>query len=419
MDTPGRGFYADRLIRIVSWVLIAFSILTVYMTTPRESGFAHNADEGYYFAYAMIVKEGGIGQFPALLQHHLSDKVAQLYPHPGRVGYVLFSAGWLSIFPDTFLSLARFSWLCFVMFLFASFWFSRKYFGERTACFYTVLLSVHPLLMTAGRRVLQDSVLNLFWALSVWLFLDFLIEKKRWQYFAFLAAFCVSLSIKEASGLLWIFFLAAFFVFKNKKGAERPLSGRDLAGIFFIPVIVLGALYVALLGGWHNVWALVRYVAGVHFPGCAVTNAYSLFGMGPWYKFIIDDLMLSPWTVLLAVGYLFHILVKRDTAKPVLYLAIFLVVVYGAMSLMKYTKIIRFVMTMEMSVCLFAVLALEEIFSRVKNGKGPLLAFLAVCIIYVVNSMNFTHLFVSWNIYDPISYWLLQAQRIIPSRSLF
>ncbi len=418
MTLADKSFGVDRLIRLVSWILISFSLLTVFMTTPREGEFARGADEGYYFSYAMIVKEGGVAQFPALLRQHLSDKVAQLYPHPGRIGYVLLTAGWLSIFPDTFLSLARLSWFCFILFLLVSFWFSRKYFGERTACFYTVLLSVHPLLMTAGRRVLQDSMLNLFWALTLWLFLDFLIEKKRRQYIAFLVFFCISLSIKEASSILWVFFACAFLLFRDKN--DIRLGGRYLLGIFVVPVLVLGILYLWLLGGWANGLALVRYLAGVHFPGGAVTNAYSLFGMGPWYKFIMDDLMLSPWTVLLAIGYLFHILLKRQAAKPVAYLALFLVFFYAVMSMMKYTKIIRFVMSMEIAVCLFAVLMLKELFAAdKKDERRALLVFLSVCVIYLINSANFAHLFVRWNIYDPISYWLLQAQRVIPPRSLF
>ncbi|MFB3918998.1 membrane protein containing Glycosyl transferase [Candidatus Velamenicoccus archaeovorus] len=414
-----KTFGIDRLIRLVSWILISFSILAVFMTTPREEGFAKTADEGYYFMYAMAVKEGGMAQFPVLLQQHLSDKVAQLFPHPGRIGYVLLTAGWLSIFPDTFLSLARLSWFCFVLFLFVSFWFSRKYFGERTASFYTVLLSIHPLLMTAGRRVLQDSMLNLFWALSIWFFLDFLMEKKRRQYALFLLFFCISLSIKEASAILWAFFACAFVLFREKN--DPRLTGRHLLGIFLVPVSVLGLLYLWLLGGWANGLALVRYLIGVHFPAAgAVTNAYSLFGMGPWYKFIMDDLMLSPWTVLLAVGYLFHIMLNRRAAKPVTYLALFLVFLYGVMSAMKYTKIIRFVMSMEITVCLFAVLMLEEIFAaEKKDERRALFVFLSVCVIYLVNSINFVHLFVRWNIYDPISYWLLQAQKVIPPRSLF
>ena len=144
-----------------------------------------------------------------------------------------------------------------------------------------------------------------------------------------------------------------------------------------------------------------------------------MFGMGPWYKFIMDDLMLSPLTVLLAIGYLFHILLQRRAGKPVTYLALFLVLLYAFMSAMKYTKIIRFVMSMEIAVCLFAVLMLEELFAGDKDERRALLAFLSVCLIYLVNSVNFAHLFVQWNIYDPISYWLLQAQRVIPPRSLF
>jgi hypothetical protein len=123
MTLADKSFGVDRLIRLVSGLNFFFSSYGFYDDAPGRR-ICQGCREGYYFSYAMIVKEGGVAQFPALLRQHLSDKVAQLYPHPGRIGYVLLTAGWLSIFPDSF-----FLWRGFPGF--ALFCFSLSLSGSR------------------------------------------------------------------------------------------------------------------------------------------------------------------------------------------------------------------------------------------------------------------------------------------------
>lgn len=404
----------DRVIRIAASILILFSVMTAFMSTPQEDEFAVLADEGYYFTYALSVKEGGIGMIPLLLKNHFADEAVQAFPHPGRIGHVLLGAFWFLIFPDTFSSLALLSLLCYALFLFVSFVFSRKYFGETTAFLYTVLLSVHPLFLSSAHRVLPDSILNLFWTLSFWLFLDFLMEKKKASFLGFVAAFSISLTVKESSLILLPFFAAAFLV--KKYVFHEKLNDHYLIGACLLPLAIAGSLFLVFLGGWQNAFTLAKFILGIHFPH-AVTNVYSLYGMGPWYKFIMDDMMMSPWTVLLAIGFFFHALAKIDKfPQPVVFLALFLVLVYAPIALLKFTKIIRFVMSLEIVVCLFAVLMLQEFCLNIKTSRhwAVMLLLGLVFYIYMQNYLSFVYLFQKNMIYDPISMWLLVARRIVP-----
>jgi len=401
----------SRIFRITALCLILFSVFTVFYTTPGEDSFAKQADEGYYFMYAKTIKDMGIGQFPILLKHYLSNKVVQLFPHPSRIGHILMTALWFEIFPNTFLSLARFSFFCFILFLIISFFFAKKYFGRDFAYLYTLLLSSNPLIMTSGRRALQDSNVNLFWALSIWFFLDFLIVKKRSKFIIFLLVYSISITVKESSLALLVFFVVAFLIYKYKY--NREISNRYLLGIIFIPSFMVGATYIFLLKGFGNVIALLNFVLGAHFTK-VVTNSYSLFCSGPWYKYIIDYLLISPLTTLLTIGYFFHQLFIRKFEWKITYFMLFLAIIFAIFSSMKYTKIVRFVMSLDIAISLFTVLAIYNLFNAKENKYKMYCIFIIVICIFFMNYRNFLYLFYQINIYDPVSYWLLGAMRMFP-----
>lgn len=400
-----------RIFRIVIAGLILFSIFIVFLTIPREDKFAKGADEGYYFMYAKTVKEAGIAQFPLMLKRHLSDKVAQLFPNPARVGHTLMTALWFKLFPNTFVWLARFSFFCFLLFLIISFYFCKNFFGNDIAYLYTLLLSCDPLIMASGRRALQDSNVNLFWTLSIWLFLDFLTNTKRDKFILFLIVYSTSIMVKESSIVLLIFFIFSFFLYKYRYRHE--LSNKYLLGIITIPVMVIGSLYIFLFGGISNILSLTSFISGVHFPK-AVTNSYSLYGMGPWYKYIIDYLLLTPITTFLFIGFFFYVLISRKLKREILYFFWYFTIIFAIFSSLTYTKIIRFVSPLNITINLFAVLSIYELFKYVKENYRIYTVFIAVIVIFFMNYNNFLYLFCRLDIYDPVSYWLLIAKKIIP-----
>ncbi len=305
----------------------------------------------------------------------------------------------------------RASLLCFILFLIVSFYFSRKFFGQDISYLYTLLLSSSPLMMTSARRVLQDSCLNLFWALSIWLFLDFLIGKKKSTFIIFILTYSLSIVIKESSIVLLVFFIFSFFLFRYQY--REKMSTDYLIGLISLPFLITGISYIILLKGLSNVFLLARFILGVHFP-TIVTSVYSLFAMGPWYKYIIDYLLLMPIITLLAIGYFFYIIFSRKIESKIMYFAGYLIIVYTIFSNARYSKIIRFVLSLDIAIVLFATLALCEIFRQDNKNRQLYYVFLAAAIIYCINYFNFLYLFYQVNIYDPISYHLLMSKKIIP-----
>lgn len=400
----------SKLMRVVIIGLILFSAITVYFSFPKEDMYATGADEGYYFLYAKIIAQNGIGAFPALLREYLDTKQAQLFPHPARIGHILMTAFWFKAFPNTYFSLANFSFLCFVLLIMLSFYFCRKFFGKDPAYFYTLLLSCSPILMHSGKRCLQDSSVNLFWALSVWLFLDFLIKKQKYKFILFLISFYLSILIKESSVILMAFFAAAYLLYRF--GYKQQVRWSYFAGLVVIPVLAAGLTFMVLLGT-DNFIGLIKFISGVHFPG-VITNSYSLYNTGPWFKFIIDFLLLSPITALLFIGYTLHILFLRKIEWKQAYFLMFFVIIFAISSSMKYTKIVRFVSILEISICLFSVLALYELF-RQKDLRYQIYCVVSsIGLIYFINYNTFIFLFLHNNIYDPVSNFLLYFKNVVP-----
>ncbi len=395
-------------------LLIAVPLVMAYRSIPAEDRFATSSDEGYYMKYAQAFAQDGIRSIPRALHHHFDTPEIHPFPHPGRFGFTIFTGTWLKVFPDTYRSLAHLSFMAFVLFLALSYYFSRRYLGQEFAVLYTLLLSCSPLMMASSRRILQDSLLHLFWAVPFWLFFEYLMTRRRWAFFGFCAACIVALTIKEASAFLIFFFVVAWIVFKVFYVKDLPL--QDFAWVVLAPPVGAFVLYIVFLGGWGNFAALVDFVSGVHMGGPVANpgmTSYSQFGTGPWFKFLVDFLLLCPWVTILCLGYVFYLLSARKMGHLHAYGLLFLLVLFPLLSVLKFTRVIRFAMSLEIVMCLFALLALLQLL-RSRNWWSFFGVQVAVLLICFSQIQFFHKVYVEMGTYDTISVWLLLGRKIIP-----
>lgn len=403
----------SRIYRVIIICLVLFSVVSVFISIPPEDNFAKFADEGHYFNFASLISKNGVSEFPKVATAYIDKKEARLFPPPLRVGHILATALWFKIFPPSFVSLARFSFLCFVLFLMISFYFARKHFGADIAYIFTLLLSSSPLMMAMGRRALSDMHGNLFWGLTVWLFLDFLEKQDRLKYVIFILALYLSILVRESSAVLAVFIAVFFFIYKYNY--KRSLSNFYLLGILVLPVILVGATYIILFDGISNAVSIVGVVLGTHADFSAQTSKYALlFCTGPWYRYIVDYLLLSPFTTLLFIGYFFHKLLSRKIEWGAAYFMTYFAIVFVILSNLKYSKVVRFVINLDMVIALFSAFSLYELL-RQKNGERQArLVFLAAAAIFFINYGSFINIFCVNGVYDPVSYWLLFIRKFIP-----
>lgn len=404
-----------KIYRFIIILLILFSVLSVFVTIPSEDNFAKSADEGYYFIFANIINKNGLAGFPKLAKVYVNNEQARLFSPPSRVAYILATAAWLKLFPHTFVSLAQFSFFCFVLFLAVIFSFSRRHFGTDIAYFLTLLLSSSPLMMAMSRRVLSDMFGNLLWGLAVWLFLDFLEKKGRLKYFVFLVVCYLSILARESSVVLLIFFAAFFVIYKYIYG--QKISSIYLLGIVVLPMILAGITYVFLFKGISNAFNIANAIFSTHTSTIlsAQINIYAkLYCTGPWYRYIIDYLLLSPITTLLFIGYFFHIIFIRKFELKTTYFMSYFTIIFIICSNLRYSKIVRFVMNLDMVVTLFAIFFLYEVFKQKNKDLQVRLVFLAAVGIFFINYISFIDIFCVNGVYDPVTYQLLTVRKFIP-----
>lgn len=397
--------------RFIIIALILFSLFSVFATIPSEDEFFKKADEGHYLAFARLVNEHGISEFPKLAETYINNPKARAFPAPLRVGHILITAFWLKIFGPTFVSLAWFSFFCFVSFLLISFYFAKKHFGRDVAYIFTLLLSSSPLMMAMGRRALSDMHGNLIMGITIWLFLDFLGDSRKFKYFLFIIFFYFSALVREYSFILVLFFAAFFFVYQF--GYKKKISYAYLLGVVALPLFMAGATYCILFGGITNVINLLKAIFYAH---AQPPDQYAyLFCMGPWYRFVIDFMLLTPITTLLFIGYFSHKLLKRAIEWKSAYFMAYFMTVFIVLGNAKYSKVVRFAINLETVIALFAALFIFEVFSRIEHKGRAAVIFLSAFAIFVINYRGFIDLFCFNGIYDPVSYFLLAARKIIPN----
>lgn len=394
------------------YLLAALFILAVSFTFVsfgfKNMQFATGADEGYYFKYATYIGQKGITGFPDLFSDYIQNQQNWVFPNPLRIGFILLSTAWLKVFGNSLLNLAYLSLVCFYIFLFCSFLFVRKYFGQSLALLFMMLLASSPLNMAMARRALMDSASNLFLFLSIWSFFETVKEEKIGKTIPFILIYSSAILIKETSILLSVFFIA--YILARRLIFKKSIRLKDFLAVTIFPFAIIGIVYAAAAGGLSLVGDTIEII--LNSPR---TNQYAiLFGSGPWFRYLIDWMALSPWVFILAAGFCMYYIMKNEWKEEIFYLLLLAVVFTFLYSF--FTKNIRYLIILDMPIRLFALLMLNELIERIFKKKVFVLLVAIVIALSLFDCYSFYGLFIRQDIYDPVTQWLLQARHIIPWR---
>lgn len=380
-------------------------------STLGEVHYSPNADEAWYLRYATELSTQGLGAFPGLAERYLDDPAAQIYPNPMRVLYLTVAAGWSELFGASFESLSRLSLACHLLAVLASFAAARAHFGNGRALALAALLATSPLLAGLARRALMDSFATLTLVLALWSFLGWtreLASPRRAGVFAL--ALCAALTAKE-SQVLFLPAFAAWLAWLARVERRAPPWRLALAA-FAVPALVAGAIFALALGGPGRVVELARVVLG-----SPATNEYALrYGGGPWYRYVIDFVALSPWVTLaaaLAAGAVW--LGRPARGREALGFSA-LWIVLGVAIFGLFTKNVRYLAGLEPAWRALAVAFAFELPSRLGARAGLWLGLAAIAAACLADALTFQALFVRRELYDPVSAALLGLRGIVPVR---
>jgi len=164
-------------------------------------------------------------------------------------------------------------------------------------------------------------------------------------------------------------------------------------------------------GGVATAWEALQITAA-----SADSNAYALtYGGGPWFRYVVDLVLLSPGTVLLYLVWLGMLLERRERDDRQWAWALVPILMVALLALM--TKNVRYALCLELPIRLGAVLALQRLISLRPSLQGwrcDAVLALGVAVLMWADVGTFLRLFVVGGIYDPVSAFLLQGQGILP-----
>lgn len=403
----------SRIDRYLFGFLIAGVVIFLCAHPLKENQFGPQSDEGYYYHYAQMVAQKGNSAFTDLIGWYAGSDEARKHPTPLRAGYILLAAGLFKIYGPSYSLLALASMAFFLSFLAMCFYYSRRHFGLDIALIFTFFLSVSPLMLGLSRRALLDSPINFLWGSAAWLFLDFLSRRSGWKYAFFILVLCLSITVKEMSVVLIPFFVSAG-LWARWKG--MPVKVWEILGIVLIPTLVVLFFYTWVLGGTGPLWLAVQGIARTHFD-IRYPNLYAIdFCSGPWFRYLLDFLLLTPVVTLFFIGYCFMLLCERGVGdwKQKYFLGYF-IFVYAVLSSLAHSKIVRVAVNLEMVMALFTVFMLTRWLMPCPSHRRKVWLLYAALAIFLFNVDGFLRLFYFSGLLDPITYNLLVLRGFIPA----
>ncbi len=403
----------DKLKNAIDFHDLTFILICALCTLLLISGFKYlkfteGADEGYYLRYATLINENGCPFFPALFKIYISDTRNWIFPNPLRVAFIAISAIWVGIFGKTYTALSFLSLFSYLLTLAISYYFSAKYFGKRIALLFTALLAFSPLYMAMARRALADSTANFFSVLSLWLLFDMVNDRKRHKHFIFAVVFTLAILTKETAVLLSIVFVPYLLV--RKYALKKEVLINDLLCATVYPFLAAGAVYLMASCSISHTAEVIKII--LVSPS---TNRYAiLYSSGPWFRYIVDFILLSPWTFLLATGFFFAHFLTKENHEKTLYFSMVFVLYFCSFNF--FAKNIRYVMLLDVPIRLFCVLMITKIIENRSIRYGHIFLYIFVMSIALYDYLSFRNLFVIYGIYDPASSMLFKVWRFIPFR---
>ena len=406
---PGIGGPSSHLIATSAWwsgftlasteiLLIAAAIRWWFFDVTQFRG-----DELVYISYAEQLSTAGFSQLRSIAEAYASDPSRWVFPPPTRVLYLLLAAlGCALAGACSGTTLATISLLSGIGLVLLTLVVARRMFGEWVAILSGLLVALSPLQLALSRRVWADAFFSLMLLLSIWALWEVGRSPRKGWDLLLGSALLAAMLTKESAVVFYFGLLLAFLFLKRSSG--HPIPRSTLAALLLPPVLSVLILLVLV----PDLSLIIRLYSGTF--SATRTGEYAIaYSQGPWFRYLIDFVLLSPLTVVLAIGYYFTEGGKDDPFLGRCTLVLF--VLFSLLAL----KNIRYVSFLDIPIRILAVLTLTFLSHRPsfpRVGERGLL--LLVLVLAAYDLFLFYGIFISGGVYDPVTATLARADRLIP-----
>jgi 4-amino-4-deoxy-L-arabinose transferase-like glycosyltransferase len=371
----------------------------------KQIGF----DEGLYRQYVNALISNGIASYPDIVQGYIDvqKKLPGSILPPVRLLYIFTAYVWHSLFGCEALdALHQVAAFFSVLTLFLSVVFAWRFTGTLVAALGVgALMAFAPTQIHMSQHALVDGFFT-FWALlCLWLFWENLRAPHNWRWVIALAIGLALLVLtKENSFFVWIALIVLLVV---NRWLQFGTVTRELIVAMIVGPLLGVVVLVFLAGGIEMLWQTYQLSVGKNFQ----LRYAILTGDGPWYRYIVDLILVSPVILILAIGSIFRL---DRTKKPELFMSIFIAASYLVMCNVKYGINLRYANMWDMPLRFLAFGSLVGLVAQLRHYRNIVLG-MAVALICAIELRQYIVLAVQFPLYELVPEGLLRALHILKS----
>lgn len=370
----------------------------------NQTGF----DEGLYRNYVNQLIAAGVTSYSDIVDRYIEIQktlTGSILP-PLRFLFIFSAYIWHQIFGTEALSaLHAVASFFSVLTLLLSTVFAWRLKGPAWALAVAAMMSFAPTQIHMSQHALVDGFFT-FWALlCLWLLWENLRAPRHPLFLAaYVLGLCLMVLTKENS---FFVFVALMAIVVLNRWLQFGTVTRELLLCSAAGPLLGFVVLVFLAGGLETLRTSYQLSVGKNYH-----LAYAIMtGDGPWHRYLVDLLLVSPIVLLLATGSAFRL---DRTQKPELFLFSFIAASYLIMCNIKYGMNLRYANMWDMPL---RVLAYGQIvaFCAPLQRYRALIICAAVGVICAVEMRQYIILFVQYPLYELVTEGLLRAQNILKS----
>lgn len=363
-------------------------------------------DEDLYRGYVEEVSSKGLTHYPDIVLGYIEKQVklpGSILP-PVRFLYILAAYIWHTLFgTEALASLRDVASIFSILTLGVATLFAWRALPTYLCPGLAALAAFAPTQLHMSQHALADGFFT-FWALlTLWLLWENLQRPRKW---AWLAGYAVSLALlvltKENSFFVWIAILVVVGACRwlHYGTVSRELLFATVAGPL-LGVVVL----VFLAGGMDVLFGTYRLLVSknLQLPYAIKT------GDGPWYRYLVDLMLVSPVIMLLAIGAVFRL----DRTKQVeWFMLMFIGGSYLLMCNVKYGMNLRYTNMWDVPLRFLALSSIASLTAPLRRWRE--LVFVGtIVLLCALEFRQYIILFVDFPLYELVSEGLLRALHIL------
>jgi hypothetical protein len=363
-------------------------------------------DEELYRGYVEELSSKGLAHYPDIVLGYIEKQVklpGSILP-PVRFLYILAGYVWHSVFRTEALeSLKNVASFFSILTLGVAALLAWRVRPSAEAVAVIALVAFAPTQIHMSQHALVDGFFT-FWALlTLWLLWENLQAPKAWGWVAgYTVVLALLVITKENSFFVWVAIIAVFI-------ANRWLRYGTVTRELIIATALgpmLGVVILTLLaGGFDVLFGTYRLLISKN-----ISLPYAIkTGDGPWYRYIIDLMLVSPIIMVLAIGALFRI---NRTKRFELFLLVFITASYLVMCNLKYAMNLRYANMWDVPLRFFALGTMVDLVAPL--GRWRNVVFIGgIVLICAVELRQYVILFVDFPLYELVPEGLLRALHIL------